>query len=611
MAGYPKVVLNVEDRSITQPSQPIGVAAIAIQTQRGQIGVSKYLRSWQEYRENYGELVDTSDTLGPVYAKRVFDNGGQLFVTRIVHYSDINDIDSATPTNATGANGGVFAFSEQIVSVDLIGFTITVLGDITPYVSAGDSHIVQLAGGGTSAITVAPAGAAYAGGFTTITYVALGGTEASGDALTFSVTLTASLNYEASSRGAWGNNIEVEIRLAASGLANAVDIFARSNDPTIFGSDLNEVYRNFPTTPTAGDINKFNLSMGLLQIPTTGGVISTPIGVVPPNVLTGGTDDYASVDDVDYIGSISANTGIRAFDGEQGFVRIACPEVSVNVIDNALLAYVEERLDCLAIIRTPESITGAAAVDYRNAAGVYSAGTKIDNWRAIMLYGGLKVVSPFSGDEGAEITISWIGDYLGLSAVKDNLYGAWVSVSGFPNNRGVITNYNEIVYNINTPNRAQEREDVVAAGLFPIAVETLSGIKNVVSWGSRTLQVAPSLLQQANVADLLIFLNNSITPVAKGQLFNPNDVLTWKTIYRGVKNIMDRLIDRGAIEAYRYEGDQNVDNRSQAVVNTPTTIAQGIYKFNLFFIPIGVIEEVQGTLIVTPSGVLLESATAI
>lgn len=603
--SFAKVSLRVEDRTQTAALRPIGVAALAIQTQRGPIGEANYLRSFQEYREIYGEIVDTDDILGPVYAKRVFDAGGQIYVSRIVHFSDINDINSATPVAASGDNSGTFNFAQNIVALDAGSDTLTIAGDFTDYVTAGDTHTVQLAGGGTSVLTVDAAGATYAGGFTTIAYTALAGTESVNDSLTWSVTLTATLTYTASSIGSWGNALQVRITRAASGLANALDIYVTSTDSQVVGTDLNEVYSNFPATPTQADIDNFNDQMNLLSL-TLGGV-TAPIGVVPNNALAGGTDDYASVTEIDYIGSTVANNGLRAFDAEVDFVRIAAPELASNVLDNALLDYANLRKDCLAILRTPESLTAAAAIDYRNAAGAYTGGTKIDDWRAVMLYGGIKVTSPYAGDNGAEITISWIADYLGKSAVKDRERGAWFSISGIDAGRGVLNDVNDIVYNINTPSRSQEREDLTNAGLFPIVKDTYNGSKVIVSWGDTTLQVTPSLLQKENVANLVININNQINPIAKGQLFNPNDVLTWKSIYRQVVTVMRDIQDRRGIEAFRYDGDQDVDFASQAVINTPATVAQGIYKFNLFFTPIASLNEVQGVLVVSASGTIVEA----
>lgn len=599
MQAFANTDFKISDRTVQPNTQPVGVPAMAIKTQRGRIGEAVFLRSWEEYRREFGEIIDPDDALGPIYAKRVFDNGGQLYVSRLVHFTDINDPTTATVVTATGSNGGTFNLSYKIVAVDITNDTLTVQGDVTAYVTAGQTHTVQKVGGGTTVLTVDTGAATYSGGLTTIEYVAIIAGDASPlDSLTWSVTLTTSLTYEASSPGAWGNSVSVEIVAARSGLANAVDIIVRSTNATVIGTDLNESYSNFPTSPTTQQINAFNLSMRLIQLD----VVTAPIGVVPPNNLSGGTDDYASVSITDVIGSSVGGTGLRSFDNvSSGFVRLSVPEFTSNIVDNEVLNYCILRKNCRAILRTPESVNGYTAIDYRNAVGVYAGGTKIDDWRATMLYGGITIKSPYPPDNEAEITISWIGDFLGLSAKKDMDFGAWYNTSNIE--RGTIKNAVDIVYNLDTFSRLQEFNDVCAAGLYPIKKVNANGVQTIVSWGDRTLQVASSLLQFDNVADLCIYIGNSIKPITDGQLFNPNDVNTWKAIYRSVSQLMENIKKARGIENFRYEGDQDVKTASEAVINTPADIANGIYKFNLFFIPITSLREVQVTGIVTNAGV--------
>ena len=599
---FAKVSIDFRDDSIQQPTIPVGVSAIAVQTQRGEPGKVYFMRSWKEWRQNLGEIVDPTDTVGPVIAKRIFDNGGQVFATRILHYSDINDPASFTAVAATGDNSGVFNFSQPIIGVDVPNKKVSIQGDYTDYITLGDVHVVQNLPSGTTSLTVAGTGAVYAGGITTIEYaLMILGDAVSGETLTWTSTLVASLNYAATSPGEWANVVTIEIKRAASGIANTLDFFVSSTNNAIVGTDLNEVYRNFPSTPTVGDFDTFNEAMKLLKLVSP--VISAPIGVTPPKLLTGGIDDYVSVTEIDYIGSTVANNGLRAFDQESGFVKMAVPEMASNIIDNALLDYVKERKDCLAISRTPESLNAQTAIDYRNATGAYSAGTALDAWQSIMLYGGIKVVSPYEPDNGAELTIPYIGDYLGKSAVKDSTLGAWWNTSGL--SRGLLTNVKDIVYNINTPARELESNDLTSAGLCPIIKKKTNGVNRIIMWGDTTLQKASSALSFSNIAELLIYIHNAIKPKAEESLFNPNSVLTWKTIYRKVDALMLDIQNKQGISDYRYEGDQDVKEQSQGVINLPSTIAQGQYLFNLYFAGISNLREVKVTGIATKQGIAL------
>lgn len=601
--GYPKVKFNVIDQTVQGQTAPVGVAAFAGITERGNVGEAVLVRSFEEYRRKFGELLPSSDSVFPLLAKRALDNGAQLYVTRILHLADVNDATSATAVTADGDNSGSFDFSLPIISVDIVADTITVQGDYTDYIANGDSHVVQKAAGGTTNLTVDSV--AYSGGFTTVTYTTdiVGGDAASGDTLTWTSVLSATLSYEAKNPGTWGNYVQVEIKRAASGQANKLDIFVRltgSSNPNVTPSDLNEVIRNFPDTPTAAEIATFNSTQSRFL-----NITSTPpftIGVVPPNLLTGGTDDYASINDADYIGSTVAMTGIRAFDEQKGFVKIAVPEITNNIIDNTLLNYAIERGDCLAILAAPPSLSGYDAIDYKKRQGVYATGTEIDNWRATMLFGGIKIEDPI---DGTELTINWTGDFIGLSAKKDRNIAAWRSVSGTEGGRGVLSGVNDIVYNLSAITRTQEAEDVVAAGLYPIAKETFNGVTTIYSNGTRNTQVTVSSLYFTNVAELVIYIVTGLTPLVRGKLQNPNDVLTWKEIYRITKEFMQQIQNGRGITAFVYEGDQDVDNVSQATINDPSDIQLGKYKFNLYFDPIEPLEEVEINAIATNAGVLV------
>ena len=132
----------------------------------------------------------------------------------------------------------------------------------------------------------------------------------------------------------------------------------------------------------------------------------------------------------------------------------------------------------------------------------------------------------------------------------------------------------------------------------------------MVSWGYRDLQKLDSTLRFANVADLLIYISNGIKPISEDELFNPNDILTWKNIYAKVSVFMQDLEGKRGITGFRYEGDQDKDNIAQGVINSPTTAAQGKYFFNLFFTPITTLIEIKVTAIATLTGITLTAEAA-
>ena len=201
--SYGKVNITVTDQTIQSPAGLKGVAALAGQTERGNIGENVLVRSFEEYRRTFGEILNPTTSQFPTLAKRALDAGAPLWITRIAHLADINDPTSATALKATGNNGGVFPFSEKIISVDIGTSTLQIAGDFTNYIANGDAHVVNKAGGGTTALTVDTV--SLAGNITTIVYttVMIVGDAAVNDDLTWSSTLVSSLQYEAKNEGTW------------------------------------------------------------------------------------------------------------------------------------------------------------------------------------------------------------------------------------------------------------------------------------------------------------------------------------------------------------------------------------------------------------------------
>lgn len=583
--AFAKINTIFDDQSVSNPTLPLGIAAMAIVTQRGVIGKAQLVKSAAEYFVKYGDVLNPTDSIAPILALRALNNGAQLYISRVEHLTDVNDPDSTTATAATGNNGGAFNFNEMVFAVSTGPQQLVIAGDFVYAISVGASHTVLLQGGGSTVLTVSAR--SYASGYTTITYTTSVATVTVGDRLTFTTVIFVSLSVKASSVGSWGNSVYFEIKRSSSNTTNAYDIHAYLEN-----TELSEVYPNFPISPSATDISKFNAAMQLIQY-----VSHVPlIGRAPAVKLSTGTDDYASITEIDYVGSGVGGTGLHAFDDIEGFVKVCVPEIATNTMDNSVLSYVLSRRDTvLALLRTPATLDAQAAIDYRNQTGIYTGGTKIDNWRAApMLYGGIKVVSPYDGE--TELTLPWVGDFIGLSATKDNNKRPWASISGVDAQplSGVI----DIVYNINTAARAQEADDLTNNGLFPLIKKKVNGVERILPWGDRTLQVATSKLQFLNVAELLVYIANGIKPISEGGLFQPNDPLTWKSIYRKVDAFMRDVQAGRGVSNFVYEGDQNAENINQATVNTAGDIAAGKYKFNLYLDPIVTINEVTQRFII-------------
>lgn len=400
---------------------------------------------------------------------------------------------------------------------------------------------------------------------------------------------------EAVSIGDWGNGITVTAVAAANNIANEFDFTI-----TLDGyPDQGELIRNVPSVLTAEAVGNFNGRSQLVKfLPTS---IGETIAAQAITAMATGVQIRADIVDTDYIGDPTQGLGINAFDAIPVINKIAIPAKAVPAIDTALILYADARKDVRAVIRTPVGLNDQGILDYRNGTGVYTH-QPYDSWRAEMWTGGLIINHPVTGEQ---IEIPEIGDVLGLMSARDNNYAEWFATAG--SERGRVSNSLGVVYNLGSAARQTAADNIDVNGINPVIEHSSFG---VVLWGNSTLQRANTLLINSNIADLLIYLTRELKPLIESELFNPNDPETWKAIHRKVTPLMDSVVDGRGISAYLYDGDQNVDNVSQVVVNTTADVDAGKYVFNLFIKPISALKYLGVKVSLTNSGVDFESLTA-
>lgn len=375
--------------------------------------------------------------------------------------------------------------------------------------------------------------------------------------------------FAAASQGTWANGkLKVTTTVASSGLANKVDIKVE-----LAGyDDLLQTVRDVPEAPTTDEKTALNAVLNLVKLSTF--TTKIPVGTI---TLSSGTLSNSAVVNSDYIGSDVSGLGLRAFDAFNDIVRIAVPAKAVSPIDIALAAYADLREDVIAITRTPLGLTGPQVLEYRNGTVSGDTHAPIDTWRAFMFTGGLRINHPITQ---SPIEIPEIGAMLGIMATKDNNTREWFSFSG--PKRGIIKGVLGVVYNFFTPARKAAADLVDAAGVNVIIEHPNYG---VVSWGNSTLQRANTLLKKAEVAELLMALTRTLKPIVEFDTFDVNDIETWKQKYRRIKPVLDALVDDRAIWKYLYEGDQDIDDISEAQVNSPANIDAGAYQAILWIAP--------------------------
>jgi hypothetical protein len=331
---------------------------------------------------------------------------------------------------------------------------------------------------------------------------------------------------------------------------------------------------------------------GTIAMATTGGQTAE----LNTGTVTGGSYDISAIVDADYVGDSTAGTGIHSFDSEN-FDYICLPHKAIPALDTALINYVDTRQDCQAVLRTPVGADGTAIVDYREGTGTYTHAAH-NTWRGRMFTGGLNINHPVTG---VETEISEVGDVLGVLAVKDNKFKAWLAAAG--RKRGKIRNCNGVVYDLGTAGRSTQADLVDIHGVNMVINHQTFG---TVVWGNSTLQKEDTLLKHANVADLIMFIQKVSKPIIDLELFDPNDMDTWKTVYRGIKDMMDEIKRQRGCWNWIFQGDQDASTVEECVVNTGANIDAGQWLFNLWVQPKVGMKYVGMRVVVTNSNVKFE-----
>lgn len=402
------------------------------------------------------------------------------------------------------------------------------------------------------------------------------------------------LEIKASTVGTWGNKVGISIAPASSG---NIDMFDAT--VTVEGHpSLAVTVTELNDTITAADITKFTQQTShLVKVLDWTGTMNTISKVL---LLTG--LDTGTVSTLSYMGDETAGTGIRVFDGDVDFIRIAAPMVADPQLDQALVDYAVMRGDCRAWTRTPMYVGGRVAVDYRKGTGIYTH-SPIDTWRASMVYGDLlvSIQNPADLSKFIDTEIHALTGVLANACVKDTDTFNWFTTAG--SERGVIGNNNGVRYNLGTAARATEFDIVDKAGINAVIKDKDFG---TVYWGNGTLQAEKTLLSNENIAELLIYFSRVINPIAKSKLFNPNDPATWIQIYQRVDAIGQFVKESRGVYDYDYQGDQFVTDITKVLVNTPAGLDAGLYEFHFFIKPTPAMKYVGIKTIVSNSGASFE-----
>ena len=633
-SGRPRIEVAINTQAPIISGGLKGVAAIVAETERGEFGVSQLVRSWAEFEKYFGGLGENwstpNATISPWLIMRMLALKTPLKITRVEHYTDIADKSTGTSVKATSSNSGLthtaaqfgdFGMSittslaasgtkdyvDMAVSITRYSKLTKTYKDIPLIVSTALATLISatlehcsVAAGTISMIDSVVTTGGYANGtaaaFGTFTWLTLVLTMDAASTIskaysvsTFDVVLGGTYTFEHTVDSGSITGYSVELVTDNDGtetvVSNSIVLDATGEVQLKIEQSAVGAYLRISATAAAGALTLSAIALTLLKDSVT-------------TVFSGGSYANASLTDSDFIGHADTATGIHAFDGDLDLYRIAIPHKAVPAIDLALAIYAATRGDLRAIVRTPVGLIAQGIIDYRNGTGVYSH-TAIDTHYASMTTGGLSVRNPVT-DAITEIPeVADIVGWKGFRDGKDNRdYRAWFNSAGSLYPIDALG----VVYDLGTPARALDANDVSEAGVNSVINDSIYG---VIPNDNRTLQTENTLLKHENISELAVYMVRTINILVAPFKSKPNDIENWKAIWRAVTPFLDTLVTQRAIrEGYIYDGDQNIDTIDQAVVNDdPQVIDDGGYTAQIYFKPISALKYISIGLNLTETGV--------
>lgn len=277
-----------------------------------------------------------------------------------------------------------------------------------------------------------------------------------------------------------------------------------------------------------------------------------------------------------YNGLAVGGTGWYAFNEIVDSKVIYNFDAPIPEVDAGLAEYCAKRKDMRFVIRTPLELTANGMEDYRMGTGAYSH-QPLDTWYGKLIAGDIRVFY-----KGAKVLIPAMVDVCALE-MKKSLQ--WLVASGLE--RGVLPN--DVVgcpYNLLSPALRDDYNNIYEKGINAVGIHRTG---KTVYWGNRTLLLdLTKLLKFDNVADLAMYIRESLQGIIDEFNFEPNDLKMYEKVYIAVKPFIESLEAGRAIHPGKWEwqGDQFASTVEDLQFNTHDDLQQGRFSADFLFAPI-------------------------
>ena len=385
------------------------------------------------------------------------------------------------------------------------------------------------------------------------------------------------------------NNISIEVTDAGNGSTDYWKLIVTH----AVEDSLNETYDNIPkfnadvaaNQTCLDEVKNMSQLLDFTYLDATGAVTYLPVQA--SSAFVAGVDPTGHVP-ADYSGTMSA------FDDYDDGMIMAVPEIDDDAVNSAGGTYAAARGDLVFFAHLGNSLTTAVNL-------ITERETVASNTKHIGYFGGgIKVRDERTLEP---ISISEMGDVLGIAAYVHGTYWPWYSLAG--QKKGSVPDATGVVNNFGTPGGFSDLNLLANA-----QINTMVKRNGVVQLaGNFSGQLVNNQEKYMNVVFLSIWMKRTIKPILEEYLEEPNDTILFKRIYHHIKPLLDKLEspDYRAIFKYEYYGDQDANSLDELQINDKTDVQNGKYKINLKIWAIASLQELTFNLmLVQGDGVFIE-----
>lgn len=503
------------------------IGGLLILSQKGPINTPTYVTSAEKAFEIFGSHVDYA--YGAYAIDGFFKNGGrELWISRVVHYADINDKDTCMAK---------LAVSDAIVNRATTSPETALHVDALYHGSDGNKIGVKIV---DNPLVQTVVKVAADNGATVVTLNSMRNIEV-GQIFTFSANDGAVVEH--------GEVVAVDYVQKTVTLKDALqnafpaDALVRSNEfdlevwyKTATGlarkerwRELNMIEGHKKYAPTVVNADAGSKYIRITDMVSSDNLFETLPAISPETgvfMLTGGDDGLDGLTDLDFIGSKASKTGFYSFDAYDGMIQIGCPEADSQAVIRAGFDYCEARGDAVFVGYVPAGLGPDSAATFRDEAGWNTS-------YGALYYNHGYVTDPIGIGDSPEKLIPLTGHILGAWARNDKENGYGSTPAGESMN---LLGVNRLEFAVDKTNGA------VLYGnrnrnINPIV--SLSGNGGIVIWGGR-LQCADSRWWNIMTRRIFIYVEQSVVRGTRWAVFKNKNNYLYNNIVRVVSAFLNK-----------------------------------------------------------------------